>query len=59
MTYHCTIQDGQEAYEYHGNTAIERTRMIHGSVQRDWLFFDSAEEAEAVFNDHCACCEAA
>ena len=59
MTYHCTIQNGQEMYEYHGNTAIERTRKINGRIRRDWLFFDSAEEAEEFFNEHCACCEAA
>jgi len=59
MTYHCTIRDNQEAYEYHGNTAIERTRKINGTVQRDWLLFDSAEDAETFFNDHCACYEAA
>ena len=59
MTYHFTIQADQEVYEYHGNTAIERTRRINGVVRRDWLFFDSAEDAEAFFNDHCACYEAA
>ena len=59
MTYLFTTQTDQETYEYHGNTAIERTRKINGIVRRDWLFFDSAEDAEVFFNDHCACCEAA
>lgn len=59
MTGYYANQDGQEFFEYHGNTAIERIRKQYGVVRRDWLFFDSTEEAEAFFNDQCACCEAA
>lgn len=49
----------QEHLEYHGNTAIERTRRQNGALRRDWLFFDSAEEALAFYHDYCACREAA
>ena len=59
MTGYFKNQDGQEFFEYHGNTAIERIRKQRGRVWREWLFFDSAEEAEAFFNDQCACGEAA
>ena len=43
----------QEYYEYHGNVAIERTRLQDGAVERDWLYFDSTEEAVAFFNEQC------
>jgi hypothetical protein len=49
----------QEHLEYHGNTAIERIRSQNGTVRRDWLFFDSAEEAVDYYNDYRACLEAA
>jgi hypothetical protein len=49
----------QECLEYHGNTAIERIRRRNGIIRRDWLFFDSVEEAADYFNDHRACQEAA
>jgi hypothetical protein len=57
MTHNDDLE-GREFFEYHGNTAIERTRKKYGKVRRDWLFFDSIEEATAVFNDYCTCCEA-
>jgi hypothetical protein len=59
MTRYFKNEDGQEIFEYHGNTAIERIRRQRGRVRRDWLFFDSAEEAEAFFNEQCACGETA
>lgn len=44
-----------ERFEYHGNTAIERTRLQGGvAVLRDWILFDSVEEAEAFFDDRCS-----
>ena len=55
MTAIIDYHDFQERYEYHGNVAIERTRLQDGAVERDWLFFDSAEEAVAFFNEQCAC----
>jgi len=54
MTGQIATQDYQEIYEYHGNTAIERTRLQNGSVQRDWILFDSAEEAVEFFTEVCA-----
>lgn len=59
MTSYHTNNEGQEFFEYHGNTTIERTRKQKGKVRRDWLYFDSAEEAVAFFNEQCACYEAA
>lgn len=58
MTATANHRDGQEFFEYHGNTAIERIRKQNGIVRRDWLFFDTIEEAQSFFNDQCACCEA-
>lgn|GEM_PF-3933522 len=41
-----------ESFEYHGNTAIERIRRQDGvTVLRDWLLFDTVEEAETYFHD--------
>jgi len=51
----------QDVFEYHGNTEIERIRSKRGrTVRRDWLMFDSVEEAMAFFNsvsgDFRGCC---
>ncbi len=52
MTQAEFLADYQEVYEYHGNTAVERVRKRGGSVLlRDWLIFDTVEEAEAFFHD--------
>ena len=53
MTGYIGFPDYQESYEYHGNVAIERIRLQDGAVQRDWIYFDTAEEAVDFFNDHC------
>ncbi len=43
-----------DCFEYHGNTTIELTRKQAGiTVWRDWIIFDSAEEAQEYFYDHC------
>ena len=55
MTSMIEYPDYQEFFEYHGNVAIERTRLQGGNVERDWLYFDSTEEAVEFFNEHCAC----
>lgn len=45
---------GTEWFEYHGNTAVERVRRHNGvTIMRDWILFDTVEDAEAFFNDHC------
>jgi hypothetical protein len=54
MTYRIDYPDYQEAFEYHGNTAIEHTCMQDGAVQRDWILFDSIEEAATYFHEQCA-----
>lgn len=57
MTRYESYPNYYESYEYHGNTMIEMTRKRGGvTILRDWLMFDSVEEADAYFNDNC--CEA-
>ena len=53
MTHYCNSPEGQECWEYHGNVAIEHIRRQGREVEREWLFFDSTEEAVEFFNDHC------
>ena len=44
----------QETYEYHGNTTIEFTRRQAGrTIAREWIEFDSVEEAADFFNSNC------
>ena len=53
MTLHKIYSDYCESYEYHGNTAIEITRKKDGiMIQRDWIFFDSVQEAQEFFYDN-------
>lgn len=43
-----------DCYEYHGNTTIERIRKKGDvTISRDWLIFDSVEEAFDYYNDNC------
>jgi hypothetical protein len=45
-------QQYREYFEYHGNTIIERTvKQFDHVIRRDWLLFDTVEEAEEYFND--------
>ena len=54
MLRHELDSDYQECYEYHGNTVIEVTRKLTGDkIKRDWILFDSVEEAQEFFNDYC------
>jgi hypothetical protein len=42
------------SFVYHGGTTIERVRRMRGGGwSRDWLLFDSVEEAEEYFNTDC------
>jgi hypothetical protein len=42
--------DYQDNYEYHGNTTIEVIRKQDGiTIDRDWILFDSVEEAQDFF----------
>ena len=54
MTRYACYDQYQDRYEYHGNTIIERIRKEAGmTVQRDWILFDSVEEAQEFFNNNC------
>jgi hypothetical protein len=54
MTRQIERSDYHEVFEYHGNTAIERIRYHDsGLIRRDWLLFDSVEEAAETFNEYC------
>ena len=45
--------DYQNCYEYHGNTSVEITRKQDGfTIKRDWILFDSVEEAQEFFHDN-------
>lgn len=45
--------EDNEYFEYHGNTVIERVRKQPGdTVLRDWILFDSVEEAADYFNEN-------
>lgn len=54
MTRQNANSEYQETYEYHGNTTIERIRHHHsGLIRREWLLFDTVEEAAEAFNECC------
>ena len=54
MTGYALFPDYQDFFEYHGNTIIERIRQEAGrTIKREWILFDSAEEAQEFFNDNC------
>ena len=54
MTRTISDQDYCDCFEYHGNTTIELTRRQNGhTIWRDWILFDSVEEATEYFNDNC------
>ncbi|NNF98686.1 MAG: hypothetical protein HKM93_04855 [Desulfobacteraceae bacterium] len=54
MTRQISRSDCEEFFEYHGNTMIERIQYLNnGGMNRDWLIFDSVEEACDFFNDDC------
>jgi hypothetical protein len=55
MTGEGTSQELRDCYEYHGNTVIEHIRRLAGeTIWRDWILFDTVEEAAEYFN--AACC---
>ena len=51
----CIAEDYyQEHYEYHGNTTIEWIRKKgKKTIFRNWIIFDSVEEAQEYFNSDC------
>ncbi len=55
MSKDLIFNDYEDAIEYHGSTTIELVRTRWGKViWRDWLIFDTIEEAENYFNDFAA-----
>jgi hypothetical protein len=55
MTRQLTCDAYADFFEYHGSTVIEHTRTQAGeTVWRDWIIFDSVEEAADYFNDELA-----
>ena len=43
----------QEYFEYHGSTIVERIQVVNGlAPQRDWLLFDTIEEAADYYNEN-------
>ena len=58
MTKHTFEPDYQDCYEYHGNTTIELTRKQgQTTLWRDWITFDSVQEAADYFNERCSAYE--
>ena len=54
MTKHIFNPEYHDCYEYHGNTTIELTRKQgEMTLWRDWLNFDTVEEATDYFNESC------
>ena len=52
MTKHEYHQNCHDLFEYHGSTTIEFIRKKFGeTIKRDWLLFDTIEEATDFF-DH-------
>ena len=48
-----TLSREQEHFEYHGSTVVERIQRYRGTIQnRDWLLFDTVEEAEDFYNEN-------
>ena len=46
--------DYEDCFEYHGNTEIEWKQKKYGkTIKRDWILFNSVEEAQEFFNDNC------
>jgi hypothetical protein len=55
MTRQLTCDTYCDCYEYHGNTVIEHTRTRGAeTLWRDWIVFDTVEEASDYFNAACA-----
>jgi hypothetical protein len=54
MTHDIAYQEYCDCYEYHGSTIIELTRKQEGVIiWRDWIIFDTVEDASEYFNENC------
>jgi hypothetical protein len=55
MTRLLANESYSDFYEYHGSTVIEHIRSLAGqTVLRDWIIFDTVEDASDYFNAECA-----
>jgi hypothetical protein len=55
MTRQLICDAYDDCFEYHGSTVIEHTRTQAGvTLWRDWIIFDSVEEAVDYFNEEIA-----
>jgi hypothetical protein len=55
MTLQNYYSDYHESFEYHGNTAVEINLTKNGvTIKRDWIFFDSVQEAQDFFYENCS-----
>lgn len=53
MTLQNYYSDYHESFEYHGNTAVEVNLKKNGvTIKRDWIFFNSVQEAQDFFYDN-------
>jgi hypothetical protein len=54
MRKHELPNDYHDYFKYYGNTEIERIRQRAGrTLRRDWIIFDTVEEAMDFFNSKC------
>ena len=54
MRKHEFTRDYHDDFEYFGNTEIARIRRRAGrTLRRDWIIFDTVEEAMDFFNSKC------
>ena len=54
MTKHIFNHNFHELFEYHGNTTVERIKTLAGNtISREWIIFDTVEEAQDFFNNDC------
>lgn len=54
MRKHELTNDYHDYFEYFGNTEIERIRQRAGRIlRRDWIIFDSVDDAMDFFNSKC------
>jgi hypothetical protein len=53
MTLQNYYSDYHESFEYHGNTSVEVNLKKNGvTIKRDWLFFNSVQEAQDFFYEN-------
>ena len=54
MDKHKLVKKYYEYFEYYGSTAIKRIKKRGRKIiSREWILFDSIEEAREFFNEYC------